>query len=209
LLVNLLSTKSDTEAKKDLKYLKKILLFDEEWDIISNLVEILELFAEATDYLGRSNYCTYSIMVPVLIELKKNYINEIKNNLYNTMNYYWPNLTSPSSLLPSLLDPRCKNLSFVSFAERFTTENLLCDEYKKMKNNIDKEKKNVRTEVKSTSVKKKTKSSILSSFKKHMPVTVEEISDYLKLEEIDVEYDSFVWWYERHRAGTDYNISSY
>ncbi|CAG8850860.1 5109_t:CDS:1, partial [Racocetra persica] len=42
------------------------------------------------------------------------------------------------------------------------------------------------TEVKSTSVKKKTKSSILSSFKKHIPVMVEEISDYLKLEEIDV-----------------------
>ncbi|CAG8760162.1 11506_t:CDS:1 [Racocetra persica] len=120
-------------------------------------------------------------------------IDEIKNNLYNAMNHYWSNLTSPSSLLPSLLDPRCKNLSFVSFAKWFTTENLLRDEYEKMKNNIDKEKKNVRTKVKSTSVKKKTKSSILSSFKKHTPVMVEEISNYLKLEEIDIECNPFVW----------------
>ncbi|CAG8821040.1 15862_t:CDS:1, partial [Racocetra fulgida] len=83
-------------------------------------------------------------------------IDEIKNNLYNAMNHYWPNLTSPSSLLPSLLDPRCKNLSFVSFPERFATENLLREEYDKLKNHIDKEKKNARTEVKS-SAKKNTK----------------------------------------------------
>ncbi|CAG8848297.1 21600_t:CDS:2, partial [Racocetra persica] len=58
-------------------------------------------------------------------------IDEIKNNLHNAINYYWPNLTSPSSLLPSLLDPRCKNLY--------------------------KEKENIRTEVKSTPAKKKLK----------------------------------------------------
>ncbi|CAG8585030.1 4686_t:CDS:2, partial [Racocetra persica] len=33
-------------------------------------------------------------------------IDEIKNNLHNAINHYWPNLISPSSLLPSLLDPR-------------------------------------------------------------------------------------------------------
>src|SRR6185295_5228179 len=53
----------------------------------------------------------------------------------------------------------------------------------------------VRTEAKT--VKKIAKSSILSSFKKHTSSTVEEISDYLKLEEIDFEYDPFVWWHER------------
>ncbi|CAG8845193.1 10094_t:CDS:2, partial [Racocetra persica] len=83
-------------------------------------------------------------------------IDEIKNNLYNAINHYWPNLISPSSLLPSFLDPRYKNLCFVSFAKQFAIENLLHE-----------------------------------NFKKHTPITVEEISEYLKLEEIDIECDPF------------------
>ncbi|CAG8697944.1 375_t:CDS:2, partial [Racocetra fulgida] len=104
-------------------------------------------------------------------------IDEVKNNLYNAMNHYWSNLTTPKLLLPSLLDPRCKNLSFVSFAERFATENLLREEYNQMKNKLDKEKnKVVRTET---------------HIKKHNTKTViEEISEYLKLEEIDFDCDS-------------------
>ncbi|CAG8803503.1 30781_t:CDS:2, partial [Racocetra persica] len=207
-LVTLLSTKSDSDTKKDLKYLKKILLYDDKWNTINDLVEILQPFAKAINYLGGSNYCTYLIMVSILIKLKKKYqlsitnndiivetndddtqdlfdddisdeeekedeqaytpinidLDKIKSNLSNAINYYWPDLTSPSSLLPSLLDPRCKN----------------------------KEKKNSKTEVKSTTVKK-AKSSILSSFKKNMPTTVEKISNYLKLEEIDIDCDPFEW----------------
>ncbi|CAG8740827.1 11671_t:CDS:2, partial [Racocetra persica] len=190
-LVTLLSTKSDFDTKKDLKYLKKNLLYDDKWDTINDLVEILEPFAKTTDYLGGSNYCTYSIIVPILIELKKKYqlsitnndiivetnnddaqdlfdddineqaytpinidLDEVKSNLSNAINHYWPDLTSPSSLLPSLLDLRYKSLSFVTFAERFATENLLHEEYNEMKNSINKEEKNGRTEVKSTTVKK-------------------------------------------------------
>ncbi|CAG8836913.1 11799_t:CDS:1, partial [Racocetra persica] len=50
--------------------------------------------------------------------------------------------------------------------------------------------KNGRTEVKSTTVKK-AKSSILSSFKKNIPATVEKIFNYLKLEEIDIDCNPF------------------
>ncbi|CAG8848322.1 12163_t:CDS:1, partial [Racocetra persica] len=46
--------------------------------------------------------------------------------------------------------------------------------------------KNGRTEVKLTTVKK-AKSSILFSFKKNMLAIVEEISNYLKLEEINID----------------------
>ncbi|CAG8513545.1 18470_t:CDS:2, partial [Racocetra persica] len=124
-------------------------------------------------------------MVPILIELKKNCQLSISNNNniadINNDDNNFQDLFDDNDITTdeeeedeqayTPINLRCKNLSFVSFAKRFATENLLRDEYEKMKNNIDKEKKNVRTEVKSTSVKKTTKSSILSSFKKHTPVT--------------------------------------
>ncbi|CAG8560033.1 17731_t:CDS:2, partial [Racocetra fulgida] len=78
--------------------------------------------------------------------------------------------------------------TFVTFAVRFATENLLHKEYNKMKNNLD---KNVRPAVKSTSTGKNAKNSIFSSFKKHKPATVEELSDYLKLKKIDFDCDPF------------------
>ncbi|CAG8837695.1 14984_t:CDS:1, partial [Racocetra persica] len=171
LLKNLLSTKSDSDSKKDFKHLKKISLYDDEWDALQDLVEILEPCAEATNYLGGSNYCIYSIMVPTLLELKKRYqpsvanddivdkinyeddenlfedatideeeevqtytpisidLDEVKSILYNAISHYWPDLTTPNSLLPCLLDPRCKSLTFVTFDEWFATENLLHEEY--------------------------------------------------------------------------------
>ncbi|CAG8740338.1 13634_t:CDS:2, partial [Racocetra fulgida] len=113
---------------------------------------------------------------PISIDL-----DEVKSNLYNAISHYWPNLTTPNSFLPCLLDPRCKSLTFVTFDEQFATENLLYEEYT----------------VKSTSTGKNAKNSILSSFKKYTPATVEELSDYLKLEEIDFDCDPFVWWHER------------
>ncbi|CAG8809804.1 2515_t:CDS:2, partial [Racocetra persica] len=116
------TTRWNSSYLKDLKYLKKILLLDDEWDAINDLVEILQPFTEANNYLGgtdindddddnnfqdlfdndtsdeeeedEQNYTPISIN-----------IDEIKNNLHNTINHYWPNLTLPSSLLPSLLDP--------------------------------------------------------------------------------------------------------
>jgi hypothetical protein len=186
LLINTLSTKTDLDSKKDCKRLKKIMLKEEEWNAIKDLVQILKPFAEATNYLGGSKYCTYSIMIPTLIRIinrlqpsttedekyaseidfknhenifddeifiedddeeenpslttiKKLKINDpvntqdlvkkIKLSLYAAMKYYWRNLITPKSLLPSLLDPRIKDLSFVTAKQRQDTEELLEDEY--------------------------------------------------------------------------------
>ncbi|CAG8777786.1 26244_t:CDS:2, partial [Racocetra persica] len=122
---------SDSNIKKDLKYLKKILLLDDKWDAINDLVEILQPFTKATNYLGGTD------------------IND--------------------------------NDDDDNFQDLFDDDT------------SDEEEENEQDYVKSTPAKKKTKSSILSSFKKHIPVTVEEISEYLKLEEIDIECDPFVW----------------
>ena len=41
-------------------------------------------------------------------------VNTIKKTLYGAMDHYWENITAPGALFSSLLDPRMKNLSFVS-----------------------------------------------------------------------------------------------
>jgi hypothetical protein len=74
LLISTLSTKVDPDSKKDCKRLKQIMLQEQEWDTIKDLVSILKPFAEVTNYLGGNKYCTYTIMVPTLIKI----INRLK-----------------------------------------------------------------------------------------------------------------------------------
>ena len=42
------------------------MITEDEWLLIHDLKEILAYFAEATDYLGRSKYCTYSSINPTI-----------------------------------------------------------------------------------------------------------------------------------------------
>lgn len=45
------------------------MLTNDEWDLLRDLIPILDPFEEATRYLGGSNYVTYSIMNPLLITI--------------------------------------------------------------------------------------------------------------------------------------------
>ncbi|RGB35852.1 hypothetical protein C1646_758795 [Rhizophagus diaphanus] len=56
------------------------MLSPEEWNLLKDLRPILRPFSEATDLLGGSNYCTISIMTPILIEIKKRF-------MLNNINY--------------------------------------------------------------------------------------------------------------------------
>jgi hypothetical protein len=47
------------------------MISDDEWSLILDLTEILAHFADATDYLGGSKYCTYSSMNPTIIEIMR------------------------------------------------------------------------------------------------------------------------------------------
>jgi hypothetical protein len=73
-LISTLSTKNDPDSRRDYKRLKQIMIEEEEWDVIKNLIPILKPFAEATNYLGGNKYCTYILMVPTLIKI----INRLK-----------------------------------------------------------------------------------------------------------------------------------
>jgi hypothetical protein len=71
MLLNTLATKNDQDSKNDYKRLNNIMLTLEEWDLIRDLIPVLQPFAAATEILGGSNYCTHSIMNPILIDIKK------------------------------------------------------------------------------------------------------------------------------------------
>ncbi|CAH1770014.1 6434_t:CDS:2, partial [Entrophospora sp. SA101] len=62
------------------KRLKKILLSDEEWELLKELVKILKPFEEATTYLGGSSYITFSMMYPLIQEIKTRLKNNIQSN---------------------------------------------------------------------------------------------------------------------------------
>ena len=47
------------------------MITEDEWSLILDLSDILFHFADATDYLGGSKYCTYSSINPAIIELIK------------------------------------------------------------------------------------------------------------------------------------------
>ncbi|CAB5386644.1 unnamed protein product [Rhizophagus irregularis] len=66
-LINDVATHLD--SKKDGKKLKEIMISDYEWDLLTDLKEILSLFAEATTELRGSKYVTNSLRVRMLIEI--------------------------------------------------------------------------------------------------------------------------------------------
>ena len=49
------------------------MLTSDEWDLIQDLIPVLKPYAEATELLGGSNYCTHSMMNPILINIKKQF----------------------------------------------------------------------------------------------------------------------------------------
>jgi hypothetical protein len=75
-----MESESDYDTRKDGKRLKKILLSDEEWELLKELVKILKPFEEATTYLGGSSYVTFSIMYPLIQEIKTRLKNNIQLN---------------------------------------------------------------------------------------------------------------------------------
>ena len=66
-----MESSSDYETKKDGKRLNSILLSDMEWELLNDLVNLLSPFEEATRFLGGSKYITYSMMYPIIQEIKK------------------------------------------------------------------------------------------------------------------------------------------
>ena len=117
-------------------------------------------------------------------------LNKIKSALYISINHYWENLTKPDALLASLLDPRMKDLSFVSPERCNEIRDLLREKY----NEIYRQSSQP---IQSKSPAKKKKNTLLTSLKKQPTRSYDEVTEYLQLEEIDLESDPFNWWRKR------------
>ncbi|RIB12269.1 hypothetical protein C2G38_2201114 [Gigaspora rosea] len=66
-----LAENNNRDIKKDFQQLFKIMLTNDEWDLLRDLIPVLGPFEEATRYLGSSNYATYSIISPLISEIIK------------------------------------------------------------------------------------------------------------------------------------------
>ena len=62
---------SNADAKKDGKQLEQIMLTNNEWDLLKELIIVLGPFEEATRFLGGEKYITHSIMHPIINQIKK------------------------------------------------------------------------------------------------------------------------------------------
>ena len=104
-------------------------------------------------------------------------LNKIKSALYMSINYYWKDLSKPDILLSSLLDPRMKELSFVTSEKCNDTKNLLHEKYNEMQNST------IQPTIQSTkSPVKKKKHTILASLKKSSNVrSYNEINEYFSI----------------------------
>ncbi|GES76776.1 ribonuclease H-like domain-containing protein [Rhizophagus clarus] len=57
------------------------MLSSDKWDLLRDLRPILRPFTEATDLLGGSNYCTFSIINPILTQIKKQFAPPASHNI--------------------------------------------------------------------------------------------------------------------------------
>src|SRR6266542_68762 len=87
----------DSSVQRDGKRLKSINLIDDKWYTINRLIIILEDFAEATEYLGRSNYITISLIYSLLAIISKNIIPD-------DFNIEVVDLTSPNTAFDDDID---------------------------------------------------------------------------------------------------------
>ena len=255
MLLNTLSTKNDRDSKSDYKRLNDIMLTSEEWDVIRDLIPVLQPFAAATEILGGSSYCTYSIMNPILIDIKKRFyplteggirairqiningnnfetpfdediiieddgqpplvtsttrkirisepvncnglIDKIKFTLFAAMDHYWNNLTYPEMLLPTLLDPRMKNLNFATDSEHLATKDLLKKQYEELKTQNSNNLSIINVDDNENRRKSQNAFAVFASLKKKVSPENDEVGAYLLLDEIDFDSNPFVWWYER------------
>ena len=78
-----LSEETDQDSRKDSQRLTKIMLTNNEWNLLRDLIPILGPFEEATRYLGGSNYSTHSIMNPLIAEIIKKLESGLELNTTN------------------------------------------------------------------------------------------------------------------------------
>jgi hypothetical protein len=126
-------------------------------------------------------------------------VKKIKLALYAAMKHYWNDFITPKTLLPSLLDPRIKDLSFVTVKQRFDAEEFLSDIYereKALKLSSDSNSDLTQEEENDSQIY----DSIFASFKTSTVEEINEVTDYLALKKVNFESDPLVWWQKQEES---------
>jgi hypothetical protein len=142
------------EEKADGNRLKKVMLEDNEWELLDELCNILAPFEKATRDFSGSTYATLSQMFPIITNLTNsleplndrheeyegpddetissdseeslsnqqneidyknipNVLESVKKSIYLGLKHYWA-MPNKFGIMAALLDPRYKNLDFIS-----------------------------------------------------------------------------------------------
>ncbi|GES77744.1 zinc finger BED domain-containing protein 1-like [Rhizophagus clarus] len=191
-----LENDSDQSAKKDGKYLRSIMLSLDEWDLLQELIIVLE---QATRHLGGEKYVTYknnnNQKKQNQIDLNqslntKDMLDKVKKNLYNAMYFYWQFL-SEYYMISTILDPRIKCVN----DELEKDEELLRQKYEHYYQD------QLQTPIKSRSVSPislehlpTSQPSIFAIFEQNQPKVYDEIKKYLQEDKISFNQNPFEWW---------------
>ena len=76
----------NSNDRADGRKLKNLLLKPHEWDLLKQIIDLLEPFDDATTYFSGTSYATLSIISPVIQALKYNYIYILSNDNSNENN---------------------------------------------------------------------------------------------------------------------------
>jgi len=126
---------------------RDLLLTDQEWGIVGELVTCLEEFANATEVISGSCGSIYSSCIPIIAHLKNSTaitpsgssetFKEVNLKLNELIDHYFfgkdfLNIFAPESLVYCLLDPRFKHLNFVPNEKASAAKQVLVDLHSKV-----------------------------------------------------------------------------
>ncbi|CAG8853164.1 11422_t:CDS:2, partial [Gigaspora margarita] len=135
------------DQRKDGQSLSSKLLSENEWNELEELITLLAPFAQITELIGGSHYPTLSMMLPTisclfthLNQMKASLISpnilDICHQIENSMFTRWEDPLIECYIL-SYLDPRFKNMNFISKKKKENVQNKLSEIVEIATNTID------------------------------------------------------------------------
>ena len=120
------------------------MLSKQEWDLIKDVVEVLQVVEVATSQLSGENYATMSLTLPLVHGLHEDMEGQaedrtsvaalktqIQAQLVSRFSLKKPNLKS-AAVLSSAVDPRYRKLSFLNLVQREEVKHTLMQEAAKV-----------------------------------------------------------------------------
>ena len=185
---------------------KKLLLREDEWDLLEEVLPILHPLELATKALSADKYVSVSIVYPILLGILSNHLkidkddssvikkakSVVRDALVVRFKTNTDNICKTLPLLASALDPRFKKLNFLSPQQRDTLFNELEERLPLGITNVENEPP-----------AKKRKISALSSLIGKKPTVSHvstELEQYKGLPEEDEDCDPLNWWKVRSKT---------